>query len=263
MFLLAFLGYFLLGMLAGFLAGLLGIGGGSIVVPGLVLMFQLENMPADSIMHMAAGTSLAAMVVSACVAMFAHLRRGIEIWSIYKRMILGVIFGTLCGVALASILYSRTLEMLFGIIISLMALWMFSGFNPSPHRQLPGMFGMLSIGSLIGLKSGMFGIGGGVISVPFLTYCNVSLRQILGVSIAISFTVAIIGSASFMLAGMPQIDLPKWSTGYVYWPAATGIAIISPIFAILGTKLSHRLPVEILRKIFAVFLLIVGLKMLF
>lgn len=258
-----FIGYLFVGAFAGFLAGLLGIGGGSIVVPSLVIMFQLENMPANSIMHMAAGTSLTAMIISACTALIAHLRRGVEIWPIYKRIIVGIIFGTVLGTLLASILYSRTLEMLFGIIISLMALWMLSGFNPSPHRQLPETFGMLSVGSLIGLKSGMFGIGGGVISVPFLTYCNVPLRQVLGVSIAISFTVAIIGSLSFMAVGWHQTHLPKWSTGYVYWPAVAGIAIISPIFAILGAKLSHRLPVEVLRKIFAIFLLIVGLKMLF
>jgi uncharacterized membrane protein YfcA len=121
---------------------------------------------------------------------------------------------------------------------------------------------MTGMGLVIGTKSGLFGLGGGVITIPFLSYCNVPMRNVVGISIACSLTVAIIGTVGFILTGLHAANLPPWSTGYVYWPAVAGIALTSPIFARYGTRLSHQLPVVTLKRLFALFLILVALHML-
>lgn len=255
--------YLLIGIVAGTFSGLLGIGGGLIVVPALALVFKLASMPSNIIMHMAAGTSLAAMVVSSFSSMRAHYRHGINIWIVYKRLFLGILLGTISGVILASFLRSEILQIIFGLIVIIVAFLMLLNFQPAPHRRLPGFLGLSLVTFLIGIKSGLLGLGGGIITVPFLLYCNVPIRQAIGTSTAVSFTIALVGTVTFILTGVFVADLPHWSTGYIYWPAVLGIGIVSPFFATLGAALSHRLPVGILRRIFAVFLLVIGIRMLF
>jgi uncharacterized membrane protein YfcA len=260
--LLAIVGYLIIGALGGFLSGLLGIGGGMLVVPGLALVYHLQGMPAASIMHMAEGSSLASMIVSAYSSVSAHYRRGSQIWPIYRRMFVAVIIGTILGTLLASILYSRVLAIIFGVFTLLVALMMLRGFSPHAKRNIPGPIPLFGVSAAIGVKSGLLGLGGGVISVPFLAYCNVPMRDAVGVSTAVSLTVAVIGTLGFMATGWHAPGLPHWSTGYVYWPAVLGVVVASPIFANLGAMLCYRLPVPLLRKIFAVFLLLIGIQML-
>lgn len=260
--LLAILGYLIIGALGGFLSGLLGIGGGMLVVPGLALVYHLQGMPPATIMHMAEGTSLASMIVSAYSSVSAHYRRGAQIWMIYRRMFVGVIIGTILGTLLASILYSHVLAIIFGVFTLVVAILMLRGFSPSAKRKIPGPIPLFSVSAAIGVKSGLLGLGGGVISVPFLAYCDVPMRDAVGVSTAISLTVAVIGTIGFMATGWHVSGLPHWSTGFVYWPAVLGVVIASPAFANLGAMLCYRLPVPLLRKIFAVFLLLIGIQML-
>ena len=260
--LFAIIGYLFIGACGGFLSGLLGIGGGMLVVPGLAFIFNIQGMPATTIMHMAEGSSLASMIVSAYSSATAHYRHGAKIWLTYRRMYIGVIVGTIIGTVLAGMLHSRALEIIFGVFTFVVAILMLRGFSPSAKRQLPGPIPLFSVSAAIGVKSGLLGLGGGVISVPFLAYCNVPMRDAVGISTAISLTVAIIGTIGFMITGWHSQGLPAWSTGYVFWPAVLGVAIVSPIFANLGAKLCHRLPVPLLRKIFAVFLLLIGIQML-
>jgi uncharacterized protein len=253
--------YLTIGVVAGFLSGLLGVGGGVLIVPALVWAYEHQGMPPEIIMHMAAGTSLASMIISAASSLRHHLHHQIQVWFTYRQLALGVAVGTFLGTLLAKILHSHLLIILFGIFLLIIALIMLFGGHPKPSRQLPGKLGMTGMGLLIGAKSGLFGLGGGVITIPFLTYCNVPMRNTVGVSIACSLTVAIIGTLGFILTGYHVPNLPAWSTGYVYWPGILGITLTSPVFALFGTRVSHALPVAILKKLFALFLILIALHL--
>lgn len=254
--------YIAVGVVAGFLAGLLGIGGGIIVVPALVWIFHAQGFADDHLMQLAAGSSLAAMIISCFVSVLSHRRRGARLEGIYQRLMLPVMIGTIIGTSLATILKSQILEILFGCLLLLLALILIIGTKAPAERQLPGRLGMWSMGLGIGGNSGLFGVGGGIITVPLLTYFNVPLRNAVAVSGSVAITIALIGTISFTLAGLHTDALPPGSIGYVYWPAVLGITLVSPICAILGAKVAYKLPVGILRRIFAVFLVAMGIKML-
>lgn len=260
---LAFLLYFLIGALAGLFTGLLGIGGGVIVVPALAWVFEWEHLPSEITMQMAAASSLAAMLVSTAMAAWAHQRRGIQIWPIYKQLIIGTALGTIGGVVLAYFLKGHLLHKLFGFMVIWVAITLFFEFNKNQERAWPGLWGRSFISLFIGFCAGLFGIGGGAVTIPALHYFNVPLRNIIGISSAVSFSVALIGTFAYIVVGLYQVNLPPHSLGYVYWPAVLGIIIASPLFAYWGVILSHRLPVILLRKIFAVFLVVIGLDMIF
>ncbi len=259
---LIIMAFALLGCFAGLTAGLLGIGGGLVIVPGLAYIFQFIDVPQRYIMQIAEGTSLAIMIPTTLRALFAHLRFGIAVWPVFVRMIVGVIVGAIAGAFLAHIVKSEVLSILFGLFLLYMAFRLWFVLTPNPAHQLPGPLGLNLFGVIVGLKSGLLGIGGGVLTIPFLTRWNVSIREAVAVSNAVSFTVAIIGTISFMISGHLVGGLPKWSTGYVYWPAWLPVALVSLLVAPLGVKLSHILSPNVLKRIFAVFLLIVALQML-
>ncbi len=254
--------YLLLGASAGFLSGLIGIGGGLVVVPGLAILFHYhsEFQPA-SLMQMAIGTSLAAMVVTTSSSLRAHLKRGFEIKSICRSLIPGVILGTICGALVADWLNSHVLRMVFGAFVFIAALRIFFAKELQPKRELPKGAFMVIIGVLIGLISGMLGIGGSVMTIPFLTYCGVSLRRSVTVSVAVGIAVAIVGSISYILTGLNEPGLPPHAIGHVYWPAWLGLIVGSMILAPIGARLSHRLPVQLLVKIFSIFLFAVAAHM--
>jgi len=151
----------LLGMLAGSLSGLLGIGGGLIVVPGLVEIYQLQGMPAHVIMHMAIGTSLAIMILTTLASLIAHLRRGAYVWPVFIKLLPGILIGTIAGALTAHLLHTDVLKILFGLFVLTVAIHMLSGKRPKPQHHLPGPVGMTVMGLLIGGKSGLLGVGGG------------------------------------------------------------------------------------------------------
>jgi len=254
--------YMLTGAFAGLLSGLLGIGGGIIVVPSLVWIYEAQGMPYPVLMHFAAGTSLASMVVTTTVSFLAHRKRGVDVWPIFHRMIIFVAMGVVVGAMFANLIHSHILTVVFGILILVIALRTLFVHEVPEHHALPGPVGMGSISFIIGGKSGLLGIGGGVLTIPFLRYCNVPLRQAVGVSTLCSLTIAMVGTLSLMITGQGEPGAPQWTTGYVYWPAVLGIILLSPLFAPIGVALSHRLPVKVLQRIFAVFLLFTGLRML-
>lgn len=257
-----FISYLLIGIIAGTLSGMLGIGGGVIVIPLLVVIYKLQNFAPNAIMHLAAGTSLAVMILNASSSIYAHTRHKIEIWPTYKKLALGIIIGTIIGALLSHNLSSTVLEIIFGIFMLLVSIQMLFGKKPKASRKLPGPLLTNSIAFAIGGKSGLLGIGGGAITIPFLHYCNVPIRNIVGISAACSLTIAIIGSISFALTGMHTPNLPPWSIGYIYLPAVLGIALTGPLFARFGAKISHKLPKETLKKILAIVLLLMAIKML-
>ncbi|MBL8259689.1 MAG: sulfite exporter TauE/SafE family protein [Candidatus Competibacteraceae bacterium] len=254
--------YLLLGAFAGVMAGLLGVGGGLIIVPALAWIFQRQGIAESAIMHLAIGTSLATIILTSISSVRAHHQRGAVLWPAVGRLTPGIIVGAWLGAAVADLLSSFTLQKIFAVFVLAMSVQMGLGAKPAPHRELPKTGGMLAAGGIIGAVSAIVGIGGGSLTVPFLTWCNVQIRQAVATSAACGLPIAVAGALGFAIAGLNATALPAWSLGYVYGPALVGIALTSMLFAPLGAKLAHSLPTETLKKIFAVFLAGVGAKML-
>ena len=207
--------YFILGAFAGTMSGLLGIGGGVVIVPGLAYLFSLQHFSSNLTMHMAAGTSLAVIAMGTLRGLYAHRRYKVKFFVIYRRLVPGIVVGVILGVWLAHWLNGDVLRIIFGAFLILIALRMLLMRKVSVHRQLPGKVGMVSMGFLIGGKSGLLGIGGGAITTPFLIYCNVSMREAVMVAIAVSLTVSTLGAVMVGIAGSFVQGLPAWSTGYI------------------------------------------------
>lgn len=255
--------YLVVGVLAGITAGLMGLGGGIIIVPALLFLFIRQGFPDNILMHLAVATSLATIVVTALTSTYAHHRHRAVLWNSVKLLVPGIILGSLLGAVIADSLPSDRLRMAFGIFECLVAAQIGFGFRPSPQRDLPGTSSMVAAGGGIGALSTVLGIGGGTLTVPFLLWCNVNIRNAVATSAACGFPIALAGSVAMMITGWDHPDLPAGSTGYVYWPAALPILAASALAAPLGARLAHRLPVATLRRIFAVVLGLIGLRMLF
>ncbi len=254
--------FLLVGAFAGTIAGLLGVGGGLIIVPVLALLFQRWGFADGIIMHLAIGTSLATIVLTAISSMWAHHKRGAVDWSVFRRLTPGIVVGALLGAVIADFIPTRGLRLFFGVFELVVAVQIGLNLMASPHRRLPGNVGMGVAGTVIGALSAVVGIGGGTLTVPFLVWCNSALRNAVATSSATGLPIAIAGAVGFVLTGWNAPDLPPWSTGYLYWPAFAGIALTSLAFAPLGTWLAHTLPVATLRRFFAIFLAVLGVRML-
>lgn len=254
--------YALLGGVAGVLAGMLGIGGGLIIVPVLLFIFHLQSFPQEVTMHLAVASSLASIVFTSVSSAWSHHRRGAVLWSHVVPLAPGILFGAAAGAMLADRLSGSLLRALFGVFECLVAVQLAWGRNPAPHRQLPGFPGMSGAGAVIGALSSLFGIGGGTMTVPFLVWCNVNIRNAVATSAACGIPLAVSGTITMIAAGWGHPGLPPGATGYVYWPAAVAIAVTSVLAAPFGARLAHTLPITVLQRIFAAFLLLVGIRLL-
>ena len=254
--------YLTLGLFAGVMAGLLGVGGGLIIVPTLAWIFHHQQVDDAIVMHLAIGTSLATIVVTSISSVRAHHRRGAVLWPIFWRLTPGIVVGAWLGAAIADALPSAVLSKVFAVFVLTVAAQMGFGAKPAPHRELPGTTGMLTAGGVIGAVSAIVGIGGGSLTVPFLSWCNTAIRQAVATSSACGLPIALAGALGFVVTGLNAAGRPDWSLGYVYGPALVGITLTSMLSAPLGAKLAHTLPTEMLKKVFAAFLTLVGVKML-
>lgn len=251
-----------LGVIAGLIAGLLGLGGGIVIVPVLIFAFQMLSFSDGVLTHMAVGTSLATIIVTSYGSVKQHHAKGAVRWDIFKYLSIGLIVGAFAGAEVADLLKGRVLQMLFGIFAVVIALQMAAGLKPNPSREVPGSVGLAASGGVIGLASAIFGIGGGSLTVPFLTWCNVKMQHAVGTSSAGGMPIAIAGALGFVVAGWNAPNLPEYSIGYIYLPAFIGIGITSVIFSQVGAKFAHRLPADTLKKCFAVILVFVGIKLI-
>ncbi|MDR2366090.1 MAG: sulfite exporter TauE/SafE family protein [Zoogloeaceae bacterium] len=254
--------YPLLGAASGFFAGLLGIGGGAVMAPLLVMLFSAQGLGGGEVMRMALGTSMAAILFTAIASARAHHRRKAVEWRIVAAITPGVLLGTLLGARLASRMPSTALAILFVVFIFYVSAQMLAGFTPKASRSMPGALGTALAGVGIGAFSCLVAIGGGALSVPFMLWCNVRAQHAIGTSAAIGFPIAVGGAAGYMINGWQNPALPPYSIGFVYLPAVAGMVVVSMLTAPLGAALTHALPVKRLRQIFAVVLLLLAVSML-
>lgn len=253
--------YLLAGLVAGFLAGLLGIGGGLVLVPVLVLLFAMQGFPDAAIMPLALGTSLATIVFTSVSSMCAHHAKGAVDWRTLRRMTPGIVAGALASTALAAHLSPSALKLMFAIYAGLAATQLICNIQPPASRQLPGPGGLAAAGGVVGGISVVAGVGGAVTSIPFLIWCNVPARVAIGTASAIGLPVAVTGSLGYIGYGL-TVDLPPFSLGFVHLPALAAIVMATVLAAPLGARASHRLPVPILKRALAAVLYAVTLRSL-
>lgn len=250
-----------LGLVVGFLAGLLGVGGGLIIVPLLIMQFHAQGMAVGLEPQLALGTSLATIVFTSFSSVRVHHQHGAVGWPLVRRLGAGAIVGTLLGAMLAAQVPAAVLKVFFVVFLFYAALQMWLDFKPAPHRQPPGAANATLAGGVIGAVSSWVGIGGGTLSVPYMLWHNVPMHRAIATSSAIGFPIAFAGAAGYVLGGYDKAGLPAGSVGFVYLPALIGIAAGSVLTAPLGARTTHRLPVRRLKRIFALLLLALGVRM--
>ena len=253
--------YFGLGLAAGFMAGLLGVGGGLLMVPALSWAFAQQGFTPEYNIHLALATSLAVIIPTSLSSLRTHHAHGAVDWLTVRRMLPGILIGTLAGGLAAAKLPDAGLKIFFTLFLFYAATQMLFGFKPPASRQMPGNAGMTLAGTLIGVISSWVGIGGGTLSVPFLTWCNAGLRQAIGTSSAIGLPIALGGSVGYMVSGMAISGLPAASIGFVYLPALLAIALGSWLTAPFGAHATHQLPVQQVKRIFAGLLYVLAVRM--
>lgn len=257
------LGYLALGTFAGFLAGMLGIGGGLVLVPSLAMMFSTQGLfSSDDVLHVALGTSMASIIFTALSSLRAHHSHGAVLWKVVGTITPGILLGTVAGTLIAARVPTRPLAVFFTIFVCFVALQMALNLKPKASRQLPGPWGVGGVGFGIGTLSALVAIGGGAMTVPFLTWCNVRVQQAIGTSAAVGLPIAIGGTAGYIYNGWHVPGLPTGSLGYVYLPALVVLVLGSMATAPIGARLTHRLPVATLKRIFAGLLVTLAGKML-
>jgi uncharacterized membrane protein YfcA len=260
-----FLAYLALGAFAGFFAGLLGVGGGAVMVPVLAVMFAAQQFSDAHLMHLALGTSRATIIFTSVSSLRAHHQHGAVLWPVVKTIAPGIVVGTLAGAQIAAHVSTRPLAIFFAVFMSYVAVQMILNVKPKPSRELPGSAAMFGVGTGIGGISALVAIGGGSLSVPFMTWCNVKMHNAIGTSSAIGFPIAVAGTVGYMISGygaMQQGGLPSGSFGFIYLPALAGTVVASVIVAPYGAKLAHKLPVATLKKVFAGVIILLLVKML-
>ena len=256
------LAYLALGAAVGFFAGLLGIGGGGIMVPMLTTLFLAQGFALDTVVHMALGTSMAAIVLTSIASLRAHHAHGAVRWDIVRGITPGILAGTFGATFIASRASTAGLAIFFACFMAYVSLQMLANIKPKPSRNLPGALGMSAVGVGIGGVSALVAIGGGSLSVPFMTWCNVKMQNAIGTSAAIGLPIALAGTLGYLANGWGAPGLPPLTLGYVYLPALVLVAAVSMWTAPFGARLAHRLPVATLKKFFAGVLMALCLKML-
>lgn len=250
--------YLLIGTIAGVLAGLFGVGGGTIIVPALLLCFQWQGVATELQTHLAIGTSLATIILTSISSTRAHHRVGAVRWPIALWLAPGIAVGVWGGAYVAAQMHGLQLQRLFGLFAWLIAAQMWFGWQPHGHGDIPDKGGLTLAGLVIGGVSALFGIGGGSLTVPFLCWCRVRMQEAVATAAACGFPLALFGALGYVYQGWSQTGLPPYAFGYVYLPAMIGIGITSLPCAKLGAKLAHHWPAATLKRVFAGFLVFIG-----
>ncbi|MDP1896224.1 MAG: sulfite exporter TauE/SafE family protein [Hydrogenophaga sp.] len=254
----------LLGLCTGFLAGLLGIGGGMLMVPFITIILSGRGVAPDLAVKMAIATSMATIIFTSISSVRAHHKRGSVRWDIVKRLAPGIVLGSaLASMGVFALLKGTWLALFFAAFVSFSATQMLLDKKPKPTRTLPGTAGQLGAGSVIGFLSGLVGAGGGFASVPFMTWCNVAIHNAVATSAALGFPIALTNALGYVVAGQGVADLPAGSVGYIFMPALVVIATASVVMAPVGVRAAHALPVKTLKRVFASILYALAAYMLY
>ncbi|MDR0379212.1 MAG: sulfite exporter TauE/SafE family protein [Candidatus Accumulibacter sp.] len=257
------LAYIGLGLFSGFAAGLLGIGGGVVLVPVLTMIFTAQSgFPADAALRMALGTSMATILFTSISSLRAHHRHGAVMWRVVGQITPGILAGTALGTLLASRIPARPLGIVFALFILFTAAQMILDLKPKAARALPGAPGVLGVGMVIGIFSALVAIGGGTLTVPFLTWCNVRVQNAIGTSAAVGCPIAIGGTLGYIYNGWHDALLPSGALGYVFLPALLWTVPFSMFAAPLGARVTYRLPMSTLKRVFAGLLILLAARML-
>jgi len=259
----ALVGAFLaLGAIVGFLAGLLGLGGGMTMVPLLTFVFARQGFAPEHVVHMAVATATATILFTSLASMREHHRHRAILWPVVATLAPGIIVGSLVGPQVVAGMSSALLSAFFGVFVAAAATNILIDRKPKPTRELPGTFGLTMVGGGIGLISSMVGAGGAFLTVPFMTACNVPMRNCVATSAALGLPIAVAGTIGFVLAGIGQSGMPPYTMGYVYLPALLVIVAASVISAPFGARAAHRWPVRSLKRAFAFMLYALAAYML-
>lgn len=253
----------ILGCFSGVLAGMLGIGGGMILVPFLTFLMREQGVPVEHIVASSIATSLAIICFTSVSSVRAHHKAGAVRWDIVKTIAPGILLGTFLGTKVVSHLPTKELALIFGVFVIFSAFQMFADKKPKPSRQLPGNAGRFAAGSVIGVLSALVGAGGGFVSVPYMVWSNVPLRNAVATSAALGFPIAIFSSVGYIINGQHLQGMPAGSLGYIYLPAVASVAAASVFTAPYGARLAHSLPVKQVKRVFAVLLTFVALSMIY
>lgn len=253
-----------LGLATGYLAGLLGIGGGMLIGPFLTLILSHRGLSADLSIKMAIATSMATIVFTSISSVRAHHARGAVRWDIVKGLAPGIVLGgVIASIGIFSVLKGSWLAIFFALFVGFSATQMFLDKKPKPSRQMPGMAGQVAAGTVIGCLSGLVGAGGGFISVPFMIAHNVIILNAVATSAALGFPIALANTVGYVVSGSELTNLPPYSLGYLWLPGLAIIATCSVLTAPLGAKMAHQLPIAKLKKVFAMVLYCLSAYMLF
>lgn len=252
-----------LGAATGFAAGLLGIGGGMLMVPFITMLLTAKSFPQEHIVHMAIATSLATIMFTSISSVRAHHKRRAVMWRVAMLFTPGILIGSWIGPWIGAQMNNSALAAFFAIFVAFSATQMLIDKKPAASRELPGAPGMAGAGGVIGLLSGLVGAGGGFVSVPFMTWCNVKIHNAVATSAALGFPIALAGTLSNIYHGMNVPNLPSGSLGFIYLPALVVISLASVTTAPLGARTAHSLPVKSLKKVFAVMLYALAAYMLY
>ena len=245
----------LLGLCTGFVAGLLGVGGGMLMVPFLTMILTHRGVEAGLAVKMAIATAMATILFTSLSSVRAHHRRGAVRWDIVRHMAPGIIVGGLiASLSVFALIKGAALALTFAAFVSFSALQMLKGRKPAPARQFPGAVGATAAGGVVGFAAGLVGAGGAFISVPFMTWCNVPIHLATGTSAAMGFPIALANTAGYIIGGWQLNSGVPGSLGYVVLPAVAVISVASMLTATLGAKAAHALDTQQLKRMFAALL---------
>jgi uncharacterized membrane protein YfcA len=271
--------YILTGVVSGFLAGLLGVGGGLIIVPALVYILPHAGYGPGVLVQTAVGSSLAIIVLTAVSSIRAHHRAGSLDWQMVRALTPGICVGALAGAALAGQLRGETLRVVYLVFLLAVAAEMLLEWRPPSQGKAgrgeagggragggeaghgePGRAVVTATGFVIGGLSSLVGIGGGTLSTPFMLWCGRNIHTAVATSAAIGLPIAVSGATGFVLAGLGRPDLPTDATGFVAWPAVAAVGGVSVLLAPMGARLSHRVAQRPLKRTFAALLLVLAAR---